>query len=124
MTTNEYMANIPEKRRAYLSNLRQMIKSEFPNIYEDMGYQMPTFTHQGEILCSIANQKEYMALYITPFDLLKKFKTELNSFKHEASCIQFEHLDKKDIELFRRILNYCVDNISDSRFNSRMNSKK
>ena len=123
MTTNEYMANVPKERREYLSLLRNLIKSNFPGIVEDMSYLMPTFIYKGDTLCSIANEENQMALYITPFDLLDHFKDQLKPYNHAASCIQFKKLDKNDLELFDQVLKYCANNISKSRFYSRMNSK-
>ncbi len=124
MTANEYMANVPPERKADLNSLRSLIKATFPDIEETMGYNMPTFMHRGETLCSIANQKHYMALYVMPYDLLEKFKEELASFNCGASCIRFKNLKEGDLDLFKRILTYCDANYYKSQYFGRMNASK
>ena len=124
MTANDYMSNVPQGRKEDLVVLRSLIKTIFPEIEETMGYNMPTFMHRGETLCSIANQKNYMALYIMPYDLLEEFKEELSTFNCGASCIRFKKLKEGDLDLFRRILIYCDANYYKSQYFGRMNASK
>lgn len=124
MTPDEYMAAIPSERKADLDALRSLIKTTFPEIEETMGYNMPTFLHRGETLCSIANQKNYMALYVMPYDLLEEFKEELLPFNCGASCIRFKKLNAADLDLFQRILTYCDANYYKSQYFGRMNASK
>ena len=124
MTANEYMTNVPADRKNALDALRSLILDTFPDVEENMGYNMPTYLHKGETLCSIANQKNYMALYIMPYDLLDEFKDELATFNCGASCIRFKKLKEGDLDLFKRILTYCDANYYKSQYFGRMNAGK
>lgn len=124
MSVDQYLKDIPQERKERLLSLRSLIKASFPEIVETMDYNMPTYVLKGETLCAFASQKNYMALYIMPYDLLNHFKDELAAFNCGASCIRFKKLGTENLDLFGRILKYCASHYPESQFYGRMNASK
>jgi uncharacterized protein YdhG (YjbR/CyaY superfamily) len=56
-TVDEYMAALPDDRRAVLEELRQTIRAAAPGAKETIAYRMPAFTSHGRLLVSFAAYK-------------------------------------------------------------------
>ncbi len=123
MTVDNYIKALEPKRKTALSILRKTIFELYPDIVETMGYKMPTYLHNGETLCAMASQKNYMALYIMPYDLLDNFAVELKAFDCGKSCIRFKALDEEKIDILIRILEFVGPNYPKSKFYGKMNPK-
>ena len=118
-TVAEYLQQLPDDRRAHLTELRELIKTTWPKIKEDMAYGMPTYHLEGHMFCAMANQKHYMSLYIMPYDLLRAFKMELKAYNCGRSCIRFRKLDEEKTIFFERVLKYTGNRFSDSSLYAR-----
>ncbi len=62
-SVDEYVAALPEDRRAVLEALRQTIRAAAPEATELISYQMPTFKTHGQFLVSYASWKRHFSLY-------------------------------------------------------------
>ncbi len=122
-SVEDYFNQVPDNRREMLRDIRAIIFELFPGIEENMDYQLPTYIHNGQTLCALASQKNYMALYIMPYDLLEEFKDDLRAFNCAKSCIRFQELREGTLDLFRRILDYTGNYYPQSRYYGRMNAK-
>ena len=116
ITVDQYYNAIPKDRLEDMLTLQKLIIEFFPNMVEDMAYKLPTYSFQNLKICAIANQKNYMSLYIMNYDLLDNFKEKLNAFNCVKSCITFKKMDEKTVLLFKKILNYIKKNIATSEF--------
>ena len=75
-TVDEYLAELPEERRAAISAVRQVVLDSLPEGYEEMmqfgmiGYVIPLVrypgTYNGQALqyAALASQKNHMSLYL------------------------------------------------------------
>ena len=113
-SVEEYMAKLPVDRRDALGNVRVLIQRIWPRIKVDLAYDMPTFHLDGQALCAIANQKNFMALYVMHHDLLIAFKNDLKVRDTGKSCIRFKRLDPELLDLFDRIIKYTGSQMSTS----------
>ncbi|RMG79277.1 MAG: DUF1801 domain-containing protein [Bacteroidetes bacterium] len=121
MTTyQEYVAKLPAPRREAIQTLRELVKMVWPNIEETMHYRMPTYALDGHFLCAFASQKNYLALYIMPHDLLEHFADELTAYNCGKSCIRFTKLTDETLERFQRILEYAGKNYAKSALYGKM----
>ena len=119
-----YYGRLPDERRDALLALRQMIRRIWPGITEDMVYGMPTFHLNGHLLCAIASQKHFMALYVMPYDLLDAFKNDLKVYDCGKACIRFKKLLPHTYDLFDRIIKYTGSQLDLSRATARPASLK
>ena len=117
----EYYGSIPEDRSEQLERIRGMVKSTWPKVKEDMSNGMPTFHLDGQPFLAIASQKNFMALYVMPYDLLDAFNKDLKAYDHGRSCIRFRSLNDENLELFDRIIRYTGMCYKESRFYGKLN---
>ena len=63
-TVDEYLAELPEARRAAVEQLRQTINAAAPEATESIAYQMPALrSHGGQFLVSYAAFKNHYSLF-------------------------------------------------------------
>ena len=60
---DEYVAGLPDDKRATLAELRRLIKEAAPEAVEGMGYGMPSFKYRGRPLVYVAAAKNHCGLY-------------------------------------------------------------
>ena len=112
-TVTEYLAGLPDDRRAALKAVRAMIKQNMPKGYiEDLGYGMiawsvplavyrDTYNKQPLMYAALASQKNYMSVYLmcaygdSPVHkkLVAGFKAAGKKLDMGKSCIRFKQLD-------------------------------
>lgn len=114
-TADEYFDQLEPGRKEPLTRLRTLILGIWPDIVEDMDREMPTYHLHGLTLCALANQKNFMALYIIPHDLLNAFKKDLLVYDRGRSCIRFKRLEAATFDLFDRIIKYTGSQIHESQ---------
>jgi uncharacterized protein YdhG (YjbR/CyaY superfamily) len=113
-TANQYFEEVPEQRRETMNDVRQMIKSLVPEISETMDYRMPTYVIDNRILFALANQKNYQAFYVIPYDLLAPLEQDINVFNHGKSCIRFTRLTEEKKGVIEKVIKYVAENHSKS----------
>ncbi|MDQ3101252.1 MAG: DUF1801 domain-containing protein [Bacteroidota bacterium] len=113
---DRYFDDLPEDRRALLGRVRRSIERIWPHVDERLVAGIPTYHLDGHPLLSMADRKNYIALYIVPHDLLNAFKTELRQYDHGRSCIRFKKLDQALFELIERIIMYTGSQLNTSKF--------
>jgi hypothetical protein len=58
----------------------------------------------GEVLCSFASQKNYLALYISAGDVVEAHRAELRKLNCGKRCIRFRKLDGLPLDVVAVIL--------------------
>lgn len=109
MTVDQYFKSVPEERIHDMSAVRKLVRSVFPNAEETMLYKMPTYFLNGEMIVSLASQKNYMALYVCGVDVKKVFEQELKAYNCGKSCIRFPKLKPDSLATFEKVLIYIRD---------------
>jgi uncharacterized protein YdhG (YjbR/CyaY superfamily) len=105
-----YLAELAPERRAALAALRSLIRGTVPQAVETMRYKMPTYEHDGQVLCSFASQKHYMSLYMDT-GLVEEHRDELAGLDVGKSCIRFNRLEKLPLDTVRTILAETVEKL-------------
>ena len=100
----EYFNTLPDDRREEMLAVRKLIKGTWKDVVEDMDLGKPTYHLDGHALWSLANQKNWMVLYVKPHDLLNAFKKDLLIYDTGRSCIRFKRLSEQTLDLFDRII--------------------
>jgi uncharacterized protein YdhG (YjbR/CyaY superfamily) len=62
-TIDEYLAGVPDDKRAALEQLRQQIRSAVPDASESISYGLPTFKLDGKWLVAFGIAKGYCSFY-------------------------------------------------------------
>ncbi|SRR6266581_281682 len=62
-TIDEYLAGVPEEKRAALQHLREVIHAAAPDAVEAIGYGMPAFRLDGRWFVGFGMAKDYCSFY-------------------------------------------------------------
>lgn len=89
-TIDEYLAALPDDRRATLELLRQTIKAAAPEATESIAYQMPAFrSHGGQFLVSYAAYKGHYSLFPASGAVIDALGDELKPYLAGKGTIRF-----------------------------------
>lgn len=87
---DEYLATLPEDRRAALQELRLAIRTAAPEATETIAYNMPAFrSHGGQFLVSFAAYKAHYSLFPASETVVEKLGAELQPYLAGKGTIQF-----------------------------------
>jgi uncharacterized protein YdhG (YjbR/CyaY superfamily) len=88
-TVEEYLARVPEPARGTLEKMRSWIRAAAPkDATEGFSYGMPTFFHNGAIVCYAAF-KEHCSLFPMGNAAIAEFSEELKPYRTSKGTIQF-----------------------------------
>jgi len=84
---DEYIGGFANDVHAILEKIRITIRKAAPSAKEKIGYGIPTFTLNGNLV-HFAAFKRHIGFYPTPSGI-KKFKQELSVYKGAKGSVQF-----------------------------------
>ena len=89
-TVEEYLATLPEDRRAVVNQLRETIKAAAPEATETIAYSMPAFrSHGGQFLVSFAAYKAHYSLFPASGAVVEALDQELAPYLSGKGTIHF-----------------------------------
>ena len=123
-TVAEYLAGLPEERRAALQAVREVVLDNLPGGYEEtmnwgmISYEIPlgvypdTYNGKPLMYAALASQKNYMSLYLTAVyafpDAADEFEREYRAsgkrYDMGKSCVRFRRLDDLPLGLVGRTI--------------------
>ena len=103
-----YLESLEPERCKALTKVRSLVLDTVPGAVETMKYRMPTYEHEGRVLCAFASQKRYMSLYMDT-ELVDKRREELAGLDAGKSCIRFRKLERLPLDTVRTILEETVE---------------
>jgi uncharacterized protein YdhG (YjbR/CyaY superfamily) len=112
---DQYFEQVGSERKASLLVLRERIRMTWPNVKEDLVSGIPTYHLDGQAVFALADQKNYLCLYVMPHDLLDAFRNELKAYNHGRSCIRFRRVDDAALDLCERIVRYVGGMLASSQ---------
>lgn len=89
-TVDEYMATLPEDRRAPMELLRQTIRAAAPEATETIAYKMPAFRSPGgQFLVSFDAYKAHYSLFPASDPVIEACGEELTPYLSGKGTIRF-----------------------------------
>lgn len=89
-TVEDYLAALPEERRAGVAQLRQAIGAAAPEATESIAYLMPAFrSHGGQFLVSYAAFKKHYSLFPASDAVIEALGDELAPYLSGKGTIRF-----------------------------------
>ncbi|MBB5808749.1 uncharacterized protein YdhG (YjbR/CyaY superfamily) [Saccharothrix ecbatanensis] len=119
-TVEEYLAELPEERRATVSAVRDVILANLPEGYDEgiqwgmITYSVPlevsgkTYNGQPLAYVSLASQKNYLSLYLMGVygEREQEFRVEFEATGRKLdmgkSCVRFKRADDLPLDLIGR----------------------
>ena len=103
---DEYIRSFPEEVQKVLQRVRETIRQAAPGAEEKIGYGIPTFTLNGNLV-HFAAFKEHIGFYPAPQGIAE-FQEELKKYKGGKGSVQFPHDQPLPLELVTRIVKFRV----------------
>jgi uncharacterized protein YdhG (YjbR/CyaY superfamily) len=104
-TVEEYLAALPEKRRAVVDEMRRTIRSAAPDATETIAYDMPAFrSHGGHFLVSYAAYKNHYSLFPASGAVTEALGAALEPYLAGKGTIRFPIDGPVPVALVRRIV--------------------
>jgi uncharacterized protein YdhG (YjbR/CyaY superfamily) len=87
----EYLAGLPDDRRAVLEHLRGLVRATAPEATAEVfGYGMPGFKYRGRPLIYFASFKNHMSIFAVGYEPINRHRAELADFELRAGTIHFQ----------------------------------
>ncbi len=102
-SVDDYLAALPAKQRRALESVRRAIKSAAPKATEGISYQIPTYKHQGVLVCFGAF-KDHLSFFGANSDFRRQFAKELKDFDQARGTIRFTPEKPLPAALVKRIV--------------------
>jgi len=112
MTTSsavdEYLATLPEDRRAWMQRLREAIRAAAPEATEVITYKMPGFRSDGTFLVSYDAYKRHYSLFPASEAVIEACGEELAPYVTGKGTISFPADIPVPVELVTKIVRVRV----------------
>src|SRR4249919_1037558 len=104
-SVDEYLAGLPDDRRAVMEALRRTVKAAAPEAAETIAYQMPALrSHGGQFLVSYAAYKRHYSLFPASGAVVAALGEELTPYLTGKGTIQFPANEPLPLALVTRIV--------------------
>jgi len=109
LSLDDFLAPLPAERQAPLRELWQLVRQAVPSGYtEHIGPRFLEFRIGTEMCLALANQKNYMSLYLMPLyvmpGLREQLATAAPALKTGKSCLNFKRLEELPLAALARII--------------------
>jgi len=103
----DYIAEVPEDRRAAITKLRNLCKKNLVGFEESLDYGMPVYKRDSVLRFAFASQKQYISIYGCGSPQVKDLRAKLAGTSKGKGCVRFTNPEKIDFavvgELLQRI---------------------
>lgn len=104
-TVDEYLATLPDDKRAVMSTLRETIRAAAPDATEVITYKMPGFrSHGGQFLVSYDAFKQHYSLFPASDGVVQGLGAEIEPYLAGKGTIRFPASRPIPTELVTRII--------------------
>lgn len=107
-THDEYLAAVPEDKRAALEKLREVIRSAAPRAEECMSYQLPAFRLEGKVLVLYGATAKHCSFFPGSGTAVKAHAGDLAGYRTSKGTIRFDPARPLPAALIRKIVKYRV----------------
>lgn len=105
---DDYIARFPEDIQSILQEIRATIRAAAPEAVEKIGYQMPTFNLEGNLIYFGA-WKHHIGIYPASGAVFQAFKDEFSGYKGTAGSVHFPLDQPMPLELITKIVQFRVE---------------
>ena len=103
-SVDEYMAALPDDRRAVMEELRRTVRAAAPDATEVISYNMPALRLNGRFLVSYEAFKRHYSLFPWNEEMLAELGAQLKPYAVGKGTIRFPADEPIPFELVARIV--------------------
>ncbi len=112
-SVEDYLAALPETRRAVVQGLRETIRAAAPEAIETIAYQMPAFrSHGGQFLVSYAAYKDHYSLFPASGAVIEALGDELTPYLAGKGTIHFPAANPIPAAVVAKVVNVRLAELS------------
>lgn len=111
-SVDDYMAALPEERRAPMEQLRDAIRSAAPEATEAIAYSMPAFRLDGRFLVSYEAYKRHYSLFAWSDAMLAELGEALRPYAVGKGTIRFPANEAIPVELVTRVVAFRIREVA------------
>jgi hypothetical protein len=110
LSYEQYLENLPVERRAEIERVWGLVRERIPAGYtEDVGAKFLSFKAGADWYVALANQKNYISLYLIPLYVFPEMKAKFDAaaskkLKCGKSCINFQRAEELPLEAIGEIV--------------------
>ena len=105
-TVQEYISAFPAPIQKKLKTIRAIVKKSAPEVFEKIGYGIPSYNYQGMLLYFAAHKK-HIGFYAMP-SAISKFQKQLSKYELSNGTIRFPLDGPLPEALIARIVKFRV----------------
>lgn len=105
-----YLEEVPEERKAALSELRRLCLFVLKGFEESMMYGGPVYSRNGVAEVGFASQKHFIGLYILRTDVMNAHRDmlKIKGVSLGKGCIRYSKPEKIDFDVVKSMLDATV----------------
>ena len=113
-TIDDYLARLPDDKRAALERLRKTIKAVAPKAEECISYRLPAFRLHEKMLVAFGAAANHCAFYPMSSSTVEAFKDELREYRTSKGTIRFQADTPLPAALVRKLVKARIKENTDS----------
>ena len=103
-TVDEYLAALPEHRRAAMEQIRAAVRAAAPEAVEAISYNMPAFKLDGRFFVSYDAYKAHYSLFPWSDRMVEELGDDLQPYVHGRGTLRFPADQPIPTDLIGRIV--------------------
>lgn len=107
-SVDDYLATLPPAVKTALEELRYVIKVAAPEADEVISYRIPTYKYHGPLV-HFAAFKDHCSFIVVSKSTVKKFSSELKSYRTSGTTIRFSAENPLPAALVTRIVRARIE---------------
>ena len=109
LSYEEYLSSLPADRRRDVEQVWQVVRENVPDGYtEEIGPKFLSFKVDDDWYVALANQKNYISLYLMPAYVFPEMKAKLDGagkkLMRGKSCINFKRAEELPLDVVAEIV--------------------
>jgi hypothetical protein len=110
LSYEQYLDSLPAARRTEIERVWGMVRAHIPAGYtEEVGEKFLSFKAGADWYVALANQKNYISLYLIPLYVFPEIKAKFDAaaskkLKCGKSCINFQRAEELPLEVLGEIV--------------------
>jgi uncharacterized protein YdhG (YjbR/CyaY superfamily) len=105
---DEYLASLPDNKRAALEKLRRTIRAVAPRAEECISYQLPAFRLDGKVLVLFGATAKHCSFFPGSGTAVEAHKADLEGYDTGKGTIRFDADKPLPVALVRKIVKYRI----------------
>jgi uncharacterized protein YdhG (YjbR/CyaY superfamily) len=114
-SVDEYMAQLPEDRRAVMEELRATVRAAAPTAVEVISYNMPALRLNDRFLVSYEAFKNHTSLFAWSEEMLAELGDALRPYAVGKGTIRFPKDEPIPLDLVTRVVEFRIREVDRSK---------